>query len=286
MSSRKRELLKDIETIVKERKIDFTTEKNLNSAIQDISDLAPSLFSKAWLMKKLDIIENLAGDKTYTKKSLAKMLNDNGVSKSGAGPSKKESLRPVQRFANFDVKSGTKTYNDDDEGFETASENGSMSSAMKQAQAYHNNYKDTGDSTIQSVENNMLQEEVNELTNKQQETSEIKNYPITYDIGMNGTMIINEPIEVKHLKETQKIVQIDQQTPAGKAVKKQFDMEQLMNELAILREQLPLIKAAARQQVDAEKDEATRIKVKADGATQGQAMYLEYLKSVKTQHSI
>lgn len=278
MSSKKRELLKDIETIVKERKIDFTTEKNLNSAIQDISDLAPSLFSKAWLMKKLDILENLTGDKTYTKKSLTKMLNDNGVSKSGAGPSKKESFaRPVQKFAKF---------GSDDEGFETASENGSMSAGMKQAHAYHNNYKDTGDATIQSVENNMLQEEVNELTNKQQETSEIKNYPVTYDIGMNGNMIINEPIEVKQLKETQKIVQIDQQTPAGKAVKKQFDMEQLMNELAILREQLPFIKAAARQQVDAEKDEVIRMKVKADGATQGQAMYLEYLKSVKTQHSL
>jgi len=279
MSSKKRELLKDIETIVKERKIDFTTEKNLNSAIQDISNLAPSLFSKALLMKKLDILENLTGDKTYTKKSLAKMLTDDGASKSGAGPSKKESFaRPVQKFAKFG--------SDDDDGFETASENGSMTAALKQAHAYYNNYKDTGDATIQSVENNMLQEEVNELTNKQQETSEIKNYPVTYDINMNGNMIINEPIEVKQLKETQKIVQIDQQTPAGKAVKKQFDMEQLMNELAILREQLPLIKAAARQQVDAEKDEATRIKVKADGATQGQAMYLEYLKSVKTQHAI
>lgn len=140
---------------------------------------------------------------------------------------------------------------------------------------------------IGTVENTEIQKEVNKIDdNNMKPTQGGNGYARTFDIDMNGNMIINEPVENKQLQVQDKILQIQENTEAGKKVMNEDLNEKKQIIRSILEEEIQNIRDRTRQEVANEIDDQKRQAVKLDGASEGQIMYMEYLKSLKRASSI
>lgn len=146
---------------------------------------------------------------------------------------------------------------------------------------------------IQTVVDEAIRDDMNKLITGTKDLPfakpiEVNGSAKTYSIDANGTMVINEPIENKVLDTTEKIYDVQLETPAGQRLENEVKTVNNAIKTQILKNDLPNITNNSKIALATDKDQEKRFMVPVDSATytkilytDSQKKYLAYIESLK-----